>query len=120
MESSNELEYLNGWTKESVIEHVKKEFKGFSSDEAGCTYLNEDGLKCIAGCFIPAEKYNGRFESKAIDQLMTDGRFKSYNISTLMPFNAIAMSRWQSIHDDKIDPLTPLNEQLDKLINFLN
>ncbi len=50
---------INGFTKQSMIKVIEREFKGKAVTEAvdgtpsRCVYLNNEGKKCAVGCFIP-------------------------------------------------------------------
>lgn len=88
---------INGWTKESMIEHVKKEFKG-KSERAyrGCLYRNGAGFKCAVGMFIPDSEYHENMEvSGPVVRLLHD--FPRLNIN--MPLDVAGCAKLQSIHD---------------------
>ena len=57
---------INGWTKKSMVEHIKKEFRGKSamSAELGspCLYRGPNGEKCAVGMFIPDYLYKKNME----------------------------------------------------------
>lgn len=107
------LKYKNGWTKEKVIEHVTKEFKGFSHDpKRGCLYRGPEGKKCIAGCFLTDEM--DFHEERSIASLMQSDN----EIRNSMPFSDADMSAWQNIHD-YLDRILTVEDQLNILLNFL-
>ena len=111
------MEYLNGWTKEKIIEKINNEFKGFSgNDTGGCYYKhpNNDGRKCIVGLFLTDEL----LESMDGEGYIYHVSIKHPEILELLPFNIIAMSNWQRIHDRVIQEC-PLEKQKQLLINLL-
>lgn len=112
------MEYLNGWTKESVTEHVKTNFKGRSMSPYGnaCYYRGKDSKKCIAGCFIPDKQYESSMEGTVISTLI---KFRK-EIAGIMPFNRETMLDWQVIHDDVLTTEMTLEVQLEHLLAFLD
>lgn len=95
------MEYINGWTKEKVIKHVKENFKGFafrtniSNGRGLCQYLTKDGKKCAVGLFIPDGHTAQNSEDRAIVIL------NQYpELSKRMPLNEDQMNKWQKWHDD--------------------
>lgn len=102
---------INGWTKEKMIEHVKKEFKGKSINSNGnCVYRGPNGTKCAVGMFIPDNKYD-----EHMDDSGSNGSFsviKRYNLKDFMPLKL--MGNFQACHDES-EPKDTLND----LINFI-
>lgn len=47
----------NGFTKQTIIERIQKEFKGMAEIGHGmfakCVFLTPEGKKCAIGLFIP-------------------------------------------------------------------
>ena len=89
---------INGWTKQSMLEHIKTNFKGKSintkSDgEDICLYRGPDGKKCAVGLFIPDEKYDRSMEecSPLSDVLRC--------VTQHFPLNPENMRVLQYIHD---------------------
>ena len=108
--------YLNGWTKESVIELVTREFKGKSircNNPKECRYRGEKSRKCIAGCFIPDDKYNTNMEGLRVEAIYTLLPYGTF------PFNAHTMNCWQSKHDS-LSPEDSVEQQLATLLKFLD
>ncbi len=92
---------INGWTKQLILDHIEKEFKGKSlQNDGSCLYRGENGRKCAAGIFIPDSLYSHRLENKTIHSLM-DKNYSEYNesITNVMPLEVTAMMRLQDIHD---------------------
>lgn len=91
---------INGWTKQSMIEHIKKEFKGksISLDGERCLYRGPDGKKCAVGMFIPDNKYRSEMDGTAIQN-----GYSVWNIEKAcqddMPLSADALGYLQSEHD---------------------
>ena len=112
------MDYLNGWTQETVTEHLKKHFKGKSENITDDDYKNEckyrfDGKKCVAGCFIPDDKYHSNFEGLAIDDVIEDN-----DLHGIMPLHVDTMEKWQRVHDELSTYLTT-DKQLEILTDFL-
>lgn len=116
---------INGWTKASMIEKLKKEFKGKAINpehmESGtCAYLTPDGKKCAVGCFIPdgnpAQHYDGGILAMKI--------FKSElfsGIVTHMPLKNEGLLEFQNFHDGKLcNKRESAQDQLDLLIDWVN
>lgn len=86
---------INGWTKESLIAHVKKNFKGRSVNSEGkCSYRGSKGKKCAVGMFIPDDLYTPDMEQEPLKSIM--------GISGLggkMPFERKGMAMFQNAHD---------------------
>lgn len=85
---------INGWTKQSMIEHIETEFKGKSITSSGsCRYRIGDGKKCAIGMFIPDDKY-----SKAMEGCINISELsEKYEIS--FPLHPSLMRQLQIIHD---------------------
>lgn len=123
------MDFINGWTKEKVVEQLTKEFKGKCVDETthdmNCLYRYQ-GKKCVAGCFIPdtvdfnqvmwqrGDGTNVLLNDVGIDTLMDSG-----DIPDNMPFGPNDMFEWQSIHD-MLDRRDTIESQLKVLINFID
>ena len=90
---------INSWTKQSIVEHIKKNFKGKSigPDGVNCIYRRFDKecvRKCAIGLFIPDESYTLDMEGKRASQVIRDYRLESY-----MPLNKDGMCKLQYAHD---------------------
>lgn len=108
----------NGWTKESMKEHVKANFKGKSIDENGnCVYRGPDGKKCAVGLFIPDEFYDPMLENSAPGIL--DGEnslfLKKPELLFFMPFDPNGMQRFQIFHD-----VSKLNLKTEELLSWID
>lgn len=112
---------INGWTKEKMIKHMQKEFKGRSTgpyiDAKGeqrhsCVYRGPEGKKCGVGLFIPDELYN-----RAMEGLTALKIIQEYSeLELVMPLDVAGMNRLQSIHDTS----THLDEQtLANMLDFI-
>jgi hypothetical protein len=90
---------INGWTKQGMIAHIEKEFKGLSVNGTTCLYRsNRNGqvTKCAVGMFIPDDVYNVKMEMTLYEsQLLKDFPV----LHTLMPLNQQAMRDLQTVHD---------------------
>lgn len=91
----SKTECINGWTKNTMIDHIKANFKGKSITTSGCKYHLED-KKCAAGLFIKDEYYSEALEGKNISSIME----KNASIGYSMPLAANYMDGFQSCHDE--------------------
>lgn len=92
------FECINGWTKEKMIEHIKKEFKGksYKINQMNCMYRGPDGKKCAVGMFIPDDAYNPNMEGK---KAIFIEQYCPYNINSVMPLYLYQMAQLQIVHD---------------------
>lgn len=98
---------INGWTKQSMIDHIKKEFKGQSFidliDDDGdladrvCAYRGEKGAKCAVGMFIPDGLYDRALEGTGAVALIN---IDTPALQNRMPLEATDMESLQCVHDD--------------------
>lgn len=106
---------INGWTKEKMIEEVRKRiYKGPSlrrvitpyvlGDGSGderdvyhtiCSYRGDDGNKCGVGIFIPDDLYKSNMESKSVLGLLQDNS----TLQNKMPLETKHMQALQIVHD---------------------
>jgi hypothetical protein len=107
---------INGFTKETIIETLEKEFKGVSLDEdkGKCMYRGENGAKCAVGCFIPDEGYDKNMENKIASKLL--GQYTK--LMEFMPLEPEGLDAMQSAHD-KLDAYTRPADALNAMINWV-
>lgn len=90
------MKLINGWTKEKVMEQVKKYNNGKKCMDNWapiiCSYLNENGNRCLVGCFIP-DNHPGLKSQAPVCNLLN----KYPDLRDKMPFED--MSRFQKVHD---------------------
>ena len=108
----------NGWTKEKMIEHVKREFKGKSVVNVECEFfINKDvcryrgisGAKCAIGMFIPDAIYHEGMENSDVETVT----FNYPQIVKHCPLNSLeGLRHFQMTHDE--------SEESDCLQNILN
>jgi hypothetical protein len=98
---------VNGWTKQAMIEHIKKEFKGKSFDAFNeeCLYRGPDGKKCAVGLFIPDSEYHSSME--CLSPLSAELR----DTAQYMPLQMSTMQYLQGVHDIS-EPSETLNDIL--------
>lgn len=108
---------INGWTKQTMIDHIKTNFKGKSVENGPvggeitvCMYRGHDGKKCAAGFFIQDKDYDICFENSTIDKLMEDHSY----ISNTMPLDRDFMKEFQTIHDSSHE-----NDTLTDMLNWI-
>lgn len=103
---------INGWTKESMIDHIKANFKGKSVAEIDhqCLYRGPNGKKCAVGLFIPDSNYNSLMDSST-HGISASAVIEEYGLSSFMPLCMLGMSRLQSKHDIS-DPENTLKDML--------
>jgi hypothetical protein len=88
--------YNNGWTREKVMEQIKKRNIGEQAYESGeCLYRTSNGNCCLVGCFIPDDKYRESMESTSAFTVITENNLEKY-----MPLSPRAMEALQQFHDD--------------------
>lgn len=90
---------INGWTREKMIEHIKKEFKGKSVDNSGdvCLYRGTQGRKCAVGMFIPDHRYLSEMDTRNCNGVQSV--VSSFGLGDLMPLAGPGLSRIQEVHD---------------------
>lgn len=110
---------VNGWTKEKMISHVEKEFKGKAITEANsfrCQYLTKDGKKCAVGMFIPEGSYEDCMDEGVGPASELFRVFTS--LLTVMPLTGPEMQDFQGVHDSMSEHLT-MEEQKAELIDWI-
>lgn len=118
----NNYKYLciNGWNKQSMIEHVKEHFKGKSyiKDDSclgeSCLYRAEDGRKCAVGMFVPASLYSPSFEKASAYSILNNNQ----SLANCMPITITGMALFQVAHDNLDNCLTS-DQQRDKLLSWI-
>lgn len=106
---------INGWTKETMINHIKKEFKGKSvsyidcgNDEL-CLYRGPEGKKCAIGMFIPDNLYAERMEEDGLISKI----IRTYpKVKYVLPLDLDGLLLLQEVHDNSDEDDT-LNDMLD-------
>lgn len=104
---------INGWTKQSMIQHIKKEFKGKSinAPDGYCLYRGPEGKKCAVGMFIPDEKYRPEMDGSDLDNGYTV--FQIHNICpNNMPLEGFGLQSLQAVHD-RSNPSETLQDMLE-------
>lgn len=119
---------VNGFTKESMKEVIKKEFKGKSVDLLGkCSYRSQtkDSLvyniitKCVVGCFIKDEHYYSAFENKSVSFFENKPEYN--HIIKSLPLEVVGMQDFQVLHDSMPDsPTLSLEYQKCLLIGWID
>lgn len=97
--------FINGWTKGTVLDHIRKNFKGRSVVQGRgqynklCLYRSTEGKKCAVGLFIPdgeiADSVAKNANEAAVDVLL--GLYSS--LTDLMPLRLSGLCELQSMHD---------------------
>lgn len=99
------MKTINGWTKKSMIAHIKKNFKGksfiqtpdgYSPNDITCLYRGPNGKKCAVGMFIPNKLYSKTIEGGAFSDIEPKRLSK---ISQYMPLED--MDELQRVHDNR-------------------
>jgi len=93
---------INDWTKQRMLEHVKREFKGKSIHQNGCAYRGLNGAKCAVGMFIPDELYDPMMDygsQNNVDYLLS----KYTELEKIMPLEYSGLSLLQKAHDRSMD-----------------
>lgn len=88
--------FINGWTKETVIKHIEKNFKGkaYDCNEFSCMYKTGK-KKCAVGLFIP-DGHPGQKVNGSVGLLLS-----SYpDLEKYMPMGLIFLKELQDVHDN--------------------
>lgn len=110
MDWSKKYNTINGWTKQKMINHIKKNFNGKSvNNEGSCQYRGPNETKCAVGMFIPDKKYKTTMES--ITGSVVIARFK-----LKMPLELNGMDALQLMHDTS-HPMDTLEDMLSWIDN---
>lgn len=103
---------INGYTKESMIETIEREFTGKAvneNDYSQCFYRSPTGQKCAIGCFIKDEEYYAGFENKGVEFVMGEIR---------LPLIYTAAIQFQYKHDNLSNEISA-NAQKQELIAWI-
>ena len=92
--------YINGFTRESVMEQIRARNLGYPSncgDEDGtqCLYRAPNGNQCLVGCFIPDNLYKQEFEGKPVKAIYD-------KMPEVMPLPKHYLIKFQDFHDKYI------------------
>jgi len=93
---------INGWTKQRMLEHVKREFKGKSENLVHyntCLYRGPNGTKCAVGMFIPDKLYDSGMDDGSqndVESLLSEHA----ELAKIMPLDLLVLKEFQSIHDN--------------------
>ena len=95
----DQYQTINGWTKQKMIDHIIKNFKGRSYDKENesCLYRGPKGKKCAVGLFIP-ESLNSEIGNNNAS-IARDLIRESYAISKVMPLEVEGLMSMQEAHD---------------------
>ena len=114
----------NGWTKESMKEHVRNNFKDKSQNISGpgCLYRGPEGKKCAVGLFIPDEFYIpelDRAEGTLLEGTEVQHILRAYpHLEGFMPLEVKALTGFQTFHDNLSDSKTEI-EQTESLLRWI-
>ncbi len=109
---------INGWTKESMIKHIKDNFRGKSLGRVHshryktCVYKNPEGRRCAVGMFIPHTEYESKmnYAGVASDLLITFPDLRQY-----MPLMDAELTELQQAHD-----ASDATDTLDDMLKWIN
>jgi hypothetical protein len=92
---------INGWTKQSIIDHIQKNFKGRSVSEAGmCAYRGVEDRRCAVGMFIPDALYDPRMDIRSVTKITSaDFVIPEFQLQSVMPLSIQGMCALQAVHD---------------------
>jgi hypothetical protein len=116
---------INGWTKEKVMEQVKKYNNNTKAkNKIACVYLAPNGNRCAIGCFIPDGHPALTATSCAASELVNEYP----DLKTVMPFRASELDDFQVAHDRTGNPAwdsennfwSPSNSVYDNIALFLD
>jgi len=94
--------FLNGWTKEKVLEQIKKKNLGYpaKNDDGSCFYrqdVNGQTNCCLVGAFIPDDLYHEGMEFQGIDDILDK------TLEKHMPMDVDSMAELQGYHDGDLE-----------------
>lgn len=92
-----------------IVSHLRKQGKQALNEDGECVYRTPDGLKCAAGCLIPDELYQGRFEGTGVTNV-ADILQKHSALLAEELVDAIVLIM-QRVHDSKVPELWELEFQ---------
>lgn len=107
---------INGWTKQSMIDHIKVNFKGKSVSDADgdtCLYRGPNDTKCAVGMFIPDNLYNKEMDygsTHGVSYLKLVSKYPE--IFSFMPLDNLDMLQLQTVHDGS-QPTHTLRDMLE-------
>lgn len=94
---------INGYTKQTMIDHINANFKGKSFFESpndflnqSCLYRGLDGAKCAVGLFIPDDIYDSKMEGRSFSDILNG----KPELIKKMPLTEFGMHDLQGVHDD--------------------
>jgi hypothetical protein len=104
---------VNGWSKQTMVSHIQKEFKGYSiiiekDNHPTCAYRGPEGKKCAVGLFIPDNKYKPEMD----DGMSLKAVFNE--CLATMPLNYEGLALLQTVHDRSDG-----DETLEKILNWI-
>jgi hypothetical protein len=100
-----------------VYKVLKDNFKGKAvqcSTTTRCSYRNEEGQKCVIGCFLPDD---------IIDSLLVDNEYINEAELPLSAWSCLPsqdlklLRKWQDFHDN-LDIAYTVKEQVNALFNY--
>ncbi len=96
---------------DQAVTHLLTQNAKSTNDNGNCRYRGENGLKCVAGCFIADDEYKSVMEVRSWRQL--------HEIAHLVPReHARLIQTLQYIHDDH--PVSHWKEELEALAEIKN
>lgn len=105
---------INGFTKQAIKDHIRREFKGKAINGPYCQYLTQDGKKCAVGMFIP----DGHVAQKTCaNALALLDRYPE--LKEKMPLSRLAMHELQTAHDSLLSTQSFMG-QLNTLLNWVD
>lgn len=120
-------ETINGWTKESMKEAIRKYNNGTRAVDPCtdiCEYFSDGGNRCAVGCFIPEQFKEAvrKAGGASAQNLLVYNSFvpESFvpGLIDHMPIDPEGLMEMQSIHDDfGDDPATDVRDALDNWID---
>ena len=108
---------INGWTKESMIEAIKKytPTEGKAVDSEGtCLYLDNRGYSCAVGAFLrtflPVEHEALQRDGSVVNPYTGEPLFPEF--MDRMPLDLDGLRRIQCEHDNTYHPAISIQEHL--------
>lgn len=109
------FEPINGYTKESIIKIIDRDFKGQAHNGKVCVYLTNRGKRCAVGLFIPADNIPAQFHNGGVSSLLD----AFPELEKEMPLNVTALVNFQHFHDHFLSPTSSVETQKKQMIQWI-
>lgn len=81
---------------ETMVRHLRRQWKRSENANGTCLYRGPDGLRCAVGCLIPDDQYKRSLEYKDAESIVED-------VPALRDIGLGILLEMQAVHDE-FDP----------------